>query len=181
MNPITTSILEILKYVLPSIIVLIAAYLIIKKFLTNDIERQRLALFGESTKIALPLRLQAYERLSLFLERMNPQEMMSRFYHPEKSAMDVQLEILYSVRSEFEHNLTQQIYVSNEVWKTVVSAKEQEISMINQITASLPVGATAKQLFERITEFVVTQDDESPREIALAVVNGEAKRVLFQG
>jgi hypothetical protein len=179
MSPIASNILEILKYILPSIVVLIAAYLIIDKFLTKEIERKRLAIFGENTKTTIPMRLQAYERLTLFLERMNVQELLTKFYAGDAPARDLQLAVLQNIRAEFEYNLSQQIYVSKEVWQAVVTAKEQEVAMLNAIAAQLPQDATAKQLITRVNDVQLNQDSETPRQIALGFVNNEAKHVLL--
>lgn len=180
MSPIVANLLELLKYTLPALIVLLATYMVVNKFLINDTERKRLAIFGDHVKTTIPMRLQAYERLTLFLERIKIQDLMAKLYHPSKTAQDVQLEILQLIRTEFEYNLSQQIYVSKEVWQTVVTAKEQEIAMVNQVAASLPPNSNAKALFEKLTEVAVIQDDQTPREIAIDIVNGEAKKVLLQ-
>jgi hypothetical protein len=180
MNPQPSVILEILKYILPSLIVLACAYMIIQKFLTNEISRKQLALFGENQKITLPMRMNAYERLALFAERMDTQQMINRFYNSNATAQDLQLAMLQSVRSEFEYNLSQQIYVSQEVWQTICAAKEQEIAMINGIASQLAPGTPAKELVQRLHDVALSQEDDTPRQIALIVINGEAKRVLFQ-
>jgi hypothetical protein len=175
----TQTILEILKYILPAIIVLIACYVIIKNFLVNDTERQRLAIFGDNVKTTMPLRLQAYERLAMFLERIDIKLLIARFYNSNLSAVDLQLTIIENIRTEFEYNLSQQIYVSKEVWQTVATAKEQEIAMINTIAKELPAESGARQLVERLTDWNLTREEDTPREIALDVVNNEAKRVLL--
>ncbi|MFM2386791.1 MAG: hypothetical protein RL660_1548 [Bacteroidota bacterium] len=174
------TILEIAKYTVPALVVLGAAYLIVQKFLTNDTERQRLAIFGENASKTIAMRMQAYERLSMFLERMEMRSVIGRFYDSGASAQDLQLAIIQSIRSEFEYNLSQQIYVSKEVWQTVRSAVEQEIAMVNAIGSQLPAGAPAKDLLARLTDIALGQDQETPREIALATVNNEAKLVLLK-
>jgi hypothetical protein len=173
------AILEVAKYTLPAVVVLIAAYLIVQKFLVNDTERKQLAIFGENTKHTISMRLQAYERLAMLLERMEPRAMMSRFYSSSATSQDLQLAIIQSIRSEFEYNLSQQIYVSKEVWQTVRSAIEQEIAMVNAMGSQLAVGAPAKDLLNLLSNFAMEQESETPREIALLTVNGEAKKVLM--
>jgi hypothetical protein len=180
MNPGPSAFLEILKYLLPSLVVLACAYYIISSFLKNEIEKKRLAIFSDNQKITLPMRLQAYERLTLFAERMDVQNMITRFYTSNSTAQDMQLAMIQSIRTEYEYNLSQQIYVSNEVWKTITSAKEQEVAMINGIASQLPVGTPAKDLVQRLTDVALSQDDDTPRQIALIVINNEAKAVLLQ-
>jgi hypothetical protein len=172
-------ILEIAKYVLPAVVVLAATYLIVQKFLTADVERKQLAIFGENTKQTIALRLQAYERLAMFLERMEMRNVIGRFYDSQASAQDLQLAIIQSIRGEYEYNLSQQIYVSKEVWLTVRSAVEQEISMVNAIGSQFPAGAPAKDMVQRLTDIALGQESETPREIALFAVNNEAKKVLL--
>jgi hypothetical protein len=133
-------ILEILKYILPAIVVLVATYLIVNKFLVGEIQKKQLALFGEHAQITVQMRLQAYERLTIFIERMHPTNLISRHYVRELSAQDVQLNMVRAIRDEYEHNLSQQIYVSREVWQTVKAVMEQEITMINRVGSQFTMG-----------------------------------------
>ena len=173
------TIIEILKYTIPAIVVLIATSMIVNKFLTSETEKKHLALFGEKSDEILKLRLQAYERLIHFVERIHPNALISRHYMKGVSALDVSLSMVRNIREEYEHNLSQQIYVSNEVWQTVKSAKEQEISMINQIGSSMKPGATAQEFVTRLSEFALDEHTEVPTDIALLVLNGEAKKMLM--
>jgi hypothetical protein len=175
------TILEILKYTIPAIVMLIATYIIIEKFLTNDIERKRYAIFQENMKTTIPMRLQAYERLSIYCERINPGYLSSQMYNPAVSITDMQLAMIQNIRTEFEYNLSQQIYVSPEVWQTVVNATEQEIAMINGVVARIGDKATTKQFVSTINEFLVESNDDTPSKIALQSINAEAKRVLMTG
>jgi hypothetical protein len=98
--------------------------------LVNEIQRKQFALFESNSKELIKLRLNAYERLILFMERIHPTGLIARHYSKESSVQDLQLSMVQAIRAEFEHNVSQQIYVSNEVWQTVNSVKEQEIAMI---------------------------------------------------
>jgi len=174
-----TELLEILKYILPAIVVLIATSLIVHKFLIKETERKQLAIFEKNSQYTLQMRLQAYERLVIFVERMHPNSMISRFYTRESTAQDLQLAMIQSIRAEYEHNLSQQLYVSHEVWQTITTVKEQEITMLNRVGSSLPMGAPASEFVKAVTEWVVTDDSVLPTTIALETLNKEAKRVLF--
>lgn len=174
------TILEILKYILPAIIVLIACSLIVKRFLVNETERKRMALFQDSQDLTLRLRLQAYERLALYLERIHPRALMPKLYVSGMSALDLHQAVSHIITTEFEHNLSQQIYVSNQVWKTVQGVKEQELAMINHIMQLLPADASGKELHQRVVDFIVTNENDLPVEVALEVVNNEAKMVLLR-
>jgi len=174
-------ILEIVKYILPAIIVLIATYVIVNKFLINETERKRLALFHENNKQNNLLRFQAYERLAIFIERIHPTTLIARYYQKDMSSQDLQIAIVQGMRNEFEHNLSQQIYVSHEVWQTVRKVMEQEIGMINSIGSTIEFGKPAKELINKISDFVLNSETVLPTEIALSVINEEAKKTLFIG
>lgn len=177
----TQTLLEILKYIIPAIIVLIATSLIVSKFLVNDTKRKQLAIFQEGMQTTLRLRLQAYERLALFLERIHPRELITRVYQTGMTARELQAALIASIHMEFEHNLSQQIYVSHQVWKTVQGVKEQELNMINQVASKLAPEAAAKELHQRIIDFIMTTENDLPIEVGLNIINTEAKVVLQQG
>lgn len=170
--------LEILKYTLPAIIVLIASYLIVQKFLVSEIKRKQLTLFNETQEITARLRLQAYERLVLFIERIHPRNLVPRTYQSGMTVADLQGALIFNIKTEFEHNLSQQIYVSKEVWDTVRGVKEQEMGMVNQLAQQLKPDAPAKELHMRIIDFVMTAEGSMPTDVALQIINEEAKRLL---
>jgi Na+/H+-translocating membrane pyrophosphatase len=172
-------ILEILKYILPSVVVLIATTMIVNKFLVKEIERKQLSIFAQNSDSAMKLRLQAYERLTIFVERMNAKSLISRYYVQQATAQDVQIAMVQGIRAEYEHNLSQQLYVSHEVWQTITTVMEQEITMINRIGASCEMGASATEFIKKISEYIVNTESTIPTDIALETLNKEAKRILF--
>ncbi len=180
---ITQTLLEILKYTLPALIVLMSSYLIVQKFLLAQNQRKQLALFQDAQDITLRLRLQAYERLVLFIERISPRQMIPRLYDASMTVQDMQQAIVITIRAEFEHNLSQQIYVSKNVWETVKNVKEQEINMVHHISRSLSPDASAKELHARILDYVLKAegDGELPSDVALHIINEEVRRVLSYG
>jgi len=135
----------------------------------------------ENQESTVRLRLQAYERLVLFIERIHPRQLVPRVYQSGMTVADLQAVLVYNIRAEFEHNLSQQIYVSRQVWDTVRQVKEQELNMINNITQQLNPDAPAKELHKRIVDYVLTIEGELPTDAALAVINEEAKSVLQYG
>ena len=98
------TILEILKYTIPAIVVLIAAAIIVNKFLVNETQRKRLSIFKENMDTTLRLRLQAYERLALYMERIHPRVLIPRLYETGMTVRDLQSAIVVTVNGEFEHN-----------------------------------------------------------------------------
>jgi hypothetical protein len=181
MNPAIVSLLEILKYTVPALVVLLSSYLIVKKFLVSEIQRKQIALLREGQDVTQRLRLQAYERLVLLMERIHPRNLTSRVYEPGMTAAELQAALTLTIRTEWEHNLSQQIYVSRQVWETVRGVKEQEIHMVNQLAGQLKPEATAADLHRRIVDAILSESGELPTEVALQIINDEARKVLSLG
>jgi hypothetical protein len=171
--------LELLKYTVPALVVLLSCYLIVQKFLVSQIQRKQIALFKDTQDITLRLRLQAYERLIVFVERINPRLMIPRLYDPSMTVNDLQHSIVFSIKAEFEHNLSQQIYVSRNVWETVKNVKEQELNMTNQIARTLPPDAPAKELHARILDYVAKVEGQLPTDVAVHIINDEVKKMMI--
>jgi hypothetical protein len=172
------TILEILKYTIPATVVLIACTIIVRRFVVSETERKRLALFSEGMQTTLRLRLQAYERLAIYMERIHPRVLIPRVYVTGMTTRDLQFELINAIKEEYEHNLSQQVYVSNQVWKTIQGVKEQEMAMINQVASTLDPESSAKEFHQRMIEFIVSNENDLPTEVALDVINSEAKLVL---
>jgi len=181
MDNITITLLEILKYTLPALVVLVTSYLIVQKFLVAQNQRKQLALFQDAQDITLRLRLQAYERLVVFIERISPRQLIPRIYDPSMTVRDLQAAIAINIRAEFEHNMSQQIYVSRNVWETVKNVKEQEINMANQMGKALNPDAPAKELNTRIMDMLQNVDEQLPTDMALQIINNEARTIMAYG
>lgn len=125
----------------------------------------------------LPLQLQAYERMALYVDRITPQSLIGRTYQPGLTAVDMQIAMVQQIKAEYEHNVTQQIYVSAMTWEAVKTLKEQTISVINQVAVQMPPDAPAMELNKQILE-VFLQAGESPAELTSQIINAEAKRLM---
>ena len=151
-------ILEILKYVLPSLVVFAATYYLIKLFLDNEQKKRIADIKMAGYKIITPIRLQAYERLILLLERISPESLIMRIHKQEFSALQLQTALISTIREEFEHNLSQQVYVSSQAWELIKSAKEDIIKLINTASTQLNDNATSMELCQKIFELSLSQD-----------------------
>lgn len=123
--------LEISKYILPSLVVFIAAYLVIREFLKREEKKQKFDIYLANQKEITPIRLQAYERLIIFLERIHPESLIIRENENGLNNQQFQHKLINSIRTEFEHNLSQQIYISPKLWVLLKDAKESMIQLIN--------------------------------------------------
>lgn len=126
----------------------------------------------------LKLRLQAYERLTLLTERISLQNLLSRINNSGLSSRQMQVSLIDSIRQEYDYNLTQQIYVSPEVWRAVNNLKEQNIYVINQLASALPPHATAMDLNKHIIDYLINNSSASLNNIVLEAINFEAKKLM---
>lgn len=147
----------ILVSVLPSMIVAVAAFFIVKYFIENDQKKKVLELKFQSKSITTPVRLQAYERMALFLERIEPNQLLFRVNNPELTAAQMQAVLLSTIRSEYEHNMSQQIYISPEVWESIKRAKENVVNAINIAAGKLSPEAMAIDLDSAIFQITAAE------------------------
>ncbi|MCE2816488.1 MAG: hypothetical protein LW601_04850 [Cryomorphaceae bacterium] len=138
--------LDTFRFVFPSLLILIAVYLMMSSYFDNEDRRRRAELRAQNQRQALPLRLQAYERLALFLERISPNSLVVRVKSGSLSNAEYLLLLQKSIRDEYEHNLSQQIYVSDEVWDYVTTAKSATVSLLNTVSAQLDPEASGAEL-----------------------------------
>lgn len=125
----------------------------------------------------LSLRLHAYERLVVFMERARMENLFNRVYEPELSAADVRRLMVHAIQSEFEYNLSQQIYVSAEAWEAVAGAKAQVVSQINTVAGQVPATADGKALGKLLLEWSL-QEEASPVGTALQILSAEARQLM---
>ena len=136
-------------------------------------------LFHETQEVTLRLRLQAYERLVIFLERISPRQLLPRIYSPSMTVFELQQAITFNVLTEFDHNLSQQIYVSPLAWDAVRNVKEQTINMGIAFAQKLDQDASAKALYAMILEYMATTENELPVETALKMVKDEVRKAVY--
>jgi len=132
--------------------VFFTAYFLLKQFLSNEEKKRLLELKMKNQQLITPIRLQAYERLVLFLERISPNSMVVRVYQPSMNAFQLQTLLIKTVRDEFEHNLSQQIYVSDNAWALIRNAKEETVKLINIAASRVGDQASATDLSTAIIE-----------------------------
>ena len=128
---------EISKYIIPSLVVFGTAYLLIKEFLKREEKKLKLEVFLANQKEITPIRLQAYERLIIFLERIHPESLIIRENAAGMNNQQLQQKLLVAIRNEFEHNLSQQVYVSPRLWMLIKNAKENMIQLVNAEASQL--------------------------------------------
>jgi len=156
-------ILEILKYILPALIVFFTAYFTIKILIKNDQRKRDYEIIMKNKQIVTPVRLQAYERLTLFMERISPDALVMRISKDNLTVRDLQNKMLQTIRSEFDHNVSQQIYVSPQAWEVVKSARENIVKLINTTAQSLKPDDPAIKLSRLLLERFMEQEQSSAK------------------
>ena len=117
-------------------------YLLAKRYFENQQKQQLLQIKlderQETLRVVTPIRLQAYERMALFLERISPNSLVLRCYQPGMDLRLLQGVMTKNIRDEWEHNLSQQVYLSSELWTSIREAKDEMINLVNSAAVSLP-------------------------------------------
>jgi len=171
----TSKFFEILIYTIPTIITGAIALYFFKLHTSNEENRRNFLLRKEKQNIALPLQLQAYERLALFLERISPAKLLIRVKPTGNEPIKYQNKLIQNIEQEFEHNLAQQIYVTDACWNAVVTSKNSMIQMIRTAAANKDVD-TNDLLREQLIQN--TMNTESPTTTALAFLKNEVKKLF---
>lgn len=177
-----TDILEMMKYVVPSLVTLGGIYLVIRTFIDDENKRRNQeinkTLLFEQRKVSLPLRLQAYERIIVFLERIHPFSLLHRVYQPNMLVAELQLELIKTVRMEYEYNLSQQMYINDDAWQMVATAKEETIKIINLFASKMPDETDGIELNKAIFNYYMQSNKEVPVQIAINFVKSDVKTLF---
>ncbi len=146
------ALIEFIKILVPAAVVLYAMYLVVRLFVQREIDIKKLEVRGKCIETVLPNRLQAYERMTLFLERMAPQNLLMRLNAAGMPAREFHQLLLAEIRNEYNHNASQQIYISEEVWNMIKNSKEDLIVMINEAATEMTPESTSLNLSKKIFE-----------------------------
>lgn len=169
--------IEILKFTIPALIVFGIIYFMLKHFFDREITTRLEEAKAMARKEYAPLRIQAYERAVLYLERIDPNNLIMRLHNPGMSARMLHAELMKSIRDEYSHNMVQQLYVSPVAWKALKQAKEESIKIINMAMNSMNDNATAIDLSTVIFE-IMSKLDRIPTERALDFVKKDFQRIV---
>jgi len=167
------TLIELTKYLLPLIVLLIAVMIILNHFAKKEKLKLKYDVIKANNKLITPVRLQAYERIILFLERIRPDALALRLTKPTMTSKQMQIQMLSTVRSEFNHNLSQQLYLTDETWTAVVYAKEQVTRLINFAATKVDPKTKSQALTAILIEFY-NDTDTKPVETSVAIVKKEA-------
>lgn len=170
---------EVLIIVFGTIVIVnaVVTLLFVRLFLRNSEKVRKAELLLKNHEIILPLRLQAYERLTLMLERISPESLLTRHNQSGLTSMQLHTLLLTSIRNEFEHNLSQQVYVSAKAWELVKNARHQITVLINgaaqQTNPSAPALELCKKILENVGEY-----EKLPTSAAIEFMKKEVQKLF---
>ncbi|WP_417360214.1 hypothetical protein [Galbibacter sp.] len=167
------NVIELLFYLLPAVVTGGVAYYFFSAHTKNEEGRRRFLLHKETQKSALPLQLQAYERMALFLERINPSKLVLRIQPDSDQTEAYEMELISAIESEFEHNLSQQIYITEECWNVIKTSKNATIQLIR---TSAKEAENTQKLREDILSRLI--DKQAPSNTALGYIKKEVRLLL---
>ncbi len=167
---------EILLPLAPSLIVLFVAFFLVKYQVEAVFSNMKPSI-QQGNGQRLHVNFQAYERLVLYLERINPSNMVMRMYKSSSNARALEADMVKSIREEFEHNLSQQIYVSDDIWKLIRQAKEETIKLISLASAKCSDKSSSTDLSKILLE-LAGAIDEFPHDVAIRYLKQELRSKL---
>ncbi|MFW5886377.1 MAG: hypothetical protein ACOCUL_01345, partial [Bacteroidota bacterium] len=150
--------IQVLIVTIPPLAVFLTAYYMLRSYFDHVQKKTEIDSKRENQQIIVPVKLQAYERLILFLERISPESLIMRVNKPGESSKQLQGEMLANIRAEFEHNLAQQIYVSAKAWEIIKSAKNNTIKIINTASDHVDPSSPSLQLSQKIIEMAMKME-----------------------
>jgi hypothetical protein len=184
-------VLDLVCYVVPSIAVFASVYIFTKKW--DEIQREKLKtqralgtkqdsvtnqpVVNENKKLYFPMQVDAYQRIVLFLERISPNNMVMRLNNPALPARVFQQILLDNIRSEYEHNLAQQIFISQDAWHLSKNSKDETIKIINMAATNLGPTAMCLDLSRAIFE-ITAQLNNQPTDRAIMYLKGELNKIV---
>lgn len=169
--------IDIMKFIIPAVLVFIIAYTLISKFLGNQMEKMKLEQRMKVQNDLIPIKLQAYERLVLYLERISLQHLIRTHNSSGISATALKAVMINSINMEYNHNLSQQIYVSQQAWTLVKVVKEEVIVHINVAYANLKEGATGIELSKLILDRLM-ETETLPTQKGIDFIKAEVQLVF---
>ncbi|MBK9257992.1 MAG: hypothetical protein IPM42_21280 [Saprospiraceae bacterium] len=167
-----THIIEIVKITLPALIVFLTVYFLFTRFLQQQYNLENLKFKQNQSSGVIPLKLQAYERLIMLCERISIQQLSFRLSHVDMDANAIRQSMLIAIQQEYDHNLTQQLYVSENLWQIVTLAKNQIQEVVSKSEGHTPAE------FYNNAQSILSQMKVDPLLYAKSAVKREADTII---
>jgi len=152
-------------------------YFLLRQFFNNRVQLEQLAIQKKSIDQTMPLKLQAYERLTLLFERIHVPTLIAKFKRPNMSSGELQASLMVAIQQEFEHNVTQQIYISDKLWQVVLAAKQQLYNQIDQVMIKVAYTEDGDSFSKALIEHFSHRENDPGRK-AIFAIKQEAKLLV---
>lgn len=169
-------VLEIIKVTTPALIVFLTVYFLMKEYFKKEYNMRVMEQRQETRETVIPLKLQAYERLTLLCERIRIENLLTRLASISPDPNLLKSSLIIAIHQEFEHNISQQVYVSGSLWKIIGLAKNQTINIITKTGENLPKDATSEDF--RMILIHQLSNIENPLDTAIMAIKKEAGILL---
>ena len=172
-----TAILEIIKLTIPALIVFWTVNTLLRRFLEGQQQLKALEVREKQQQTTIPLKLQALERLSLFCERISVPNLLLRINDPGGGTQAYKVALMLAIQHEFEHNITQQVYVSQQLWSIIKAARDDTVSFIDVVADKLEEQANVVEFRQALLSYHAGRET-SGLDTALLAIKKEASLVL---
>jgi len=170
-----TKIIALLSYTIPSIITGAVSYYFFLAHIKNQEQKLKLSLLKVNHKESFPIKLQAYERMTLYLERINPSKLLIRITSINNDKNAYVMSLMNTIEHEFEHNLTQQIYISDKCWNVIIASKNVTMQLIKKTSEEENI-TNAQELREAVLQKMLNL--QAPSSTALAFIKDEVRNII---
>ncbi|HPQ08515.1 MAG TPA: hypothetical protein PK995_04745 [Bacteroidia bacterium] len=170
--------IQLLQIVLPSLLTAGVIFFIVRDFFKSEEKRKEAELKKQIASQITPMKIQAYERMVIFLERLNPNSLVLRVNKHNMTNKQLHHALIQSIKQEYEHNLSQQLFISNGAWELIKTAKEETIKLINIAYSKVQPDNSSNELSLTIINIASSIDKKLPHEIALEYLKKEASQFL---
>lgn len=170
------TLLEVIKYTLPALVVFATVYFVIRELMKQELNKQALAYKKDVKAVTINLRLQAYERMAVFCERIRLTTTALRVGDEKMSAKEMGYSLIGSIQQEYDYNVAQQVYVSPQLWAVIKTAKENTIGTINKLIEQMPESANAQDLLRLLYAHNAVSDRSL--DVALQGIQQEASDLM---
>ena len=168
--------IDILKFTIPSLVVLLSVWIVMRYLLRSEEEMWLWEMKKNTEKEVTPIRLRAYERLALLLERTEPEQLLSDLNLTQMTKAELEQRLLLNVRREWEHNMSQQIYVGDDVWAKVMKARDEIASFIHTMALQMPAESTTLD-YAKVLMSAYRLNGTTPHQIAMEALKDEVRQM----
>lgn len=167
---------QVLAFTVPAAIIGAIVFVILNKMLKAEDARRNFELRKLASQSITPAKLRAYERMVIFLERVEPEAILTRGNIHEMTALQLQKSLIQQIKQEWEHNLSQQLYIRDDTWTMVSNAKESLIQLINTCAAEVTLDSTALEYAKHIIE-TYSKSPKTPSSAAMSMLKGDLVKI----